>query len=347
MGTTYAQAGVRVAAGDRFATRAKALARSTQRPEVVAGVGGFGGMFRIPPGYRRPLLVTSTDGVGTKLRVALMARRHDTIGIDLVAMNVNDILTLGAEPVVFVDYYVTDRLQPRIATAVLEGIAKGCRLAGCALIGGETAEHPGCFLEGEYDLAGFTVGVVEADEVIDGRRIAPGDLLIGLPSSGLHSNGYSLVRRICFDTAKLSLRSRPPELTDSLADELLRPTRIYVPVVLRLPRARLKGMAHITGGGMPSKLPRILPASCTAHVRLGTWPSPGIFALLQRLGKVSQDEMFRTFNMGIGYVLVVGERDADTVLAALRRQRQHAWVIGEIRRRTRGTRTPVVFEGRH
>jgi phosphoribosylformylglycinamidine cyclo-ligase len=343
MAESYRKAGVSIAAGDRVAAAAKAAARATLRPEVVAGVGGFGALFRIPRGYRRPLLVMSTDGVGTKLRVALMMKCHDTIGIDLVAMNVNDILTLGAEPVAFLDYYVTDKLQPRIAAAVLKGIAHGCRLAGCSLIGGETAEHPGCFMPGEYDLAGFTVGVVEENKVVDGRRIVPGDVIIGLPSSGLHSNGYSMVRHICFAKARLSLRARPAELKVPLGVELLRPTRIYVPIVRALPRGVVKGMAHITGGGITGNLPRILPAGCAAHIQIGSWPVHPIFNLLQRLGKVARDEMFRTFNMGIGFILVVGARQADAVLSALKRQRERAYVIGEVARSRRGTAPEVML----
>ncbi len=344
MPVSYRDAGVSISAGDRVAAAAKAAARATVRPEVVAGVGGFGALFRIPRGYRRPLLVTSTDGVGTKLRVALMMKRHDTIGIDLVAMNVNDILTLGAEPVAFLDYFVTDRLQPDVAAAVLKGIARGCRQAGCSLIGGETAEHPGCFIPGEYDLAGFTVGVVEENEVVDGRRIVPGDVVIGLPSSGLHSNGYSLVRHLCFERARLSVRARPAELTVPLGIELLRPTRIYVPVVRHLPARLIKGMAHITGGGISGNLPRILPKGCMARIRLGSWPIPGIFTLLERVGPVTRDEMFATFNMGIGFILVVAQRNVDAVLTALHRRREPAYRIGEIVRAARGTAGGVVFE---
>jgi phosphoribosylformylglycinamidine cyclo-ligase len=340
---TYHDVGVSIAAGDRAVAAAKAAARTTARPEIVAGVGGFGALFRAPSGYRKPLLVASTDGVGTKLRIALMMKRHHTIGIDLVAMNVNDILTLGAEPLVFLDYYVTDKLQPGIAAAVLKGIARGCRLAGCSLIGGETAEHPGCFMPGEYDLAGFTVGVVEEDAVIDGQTIVPGDAIIGLRSSGLHSNGYSLVRHLCFEKARLSLRARPRELTVPLGEELMRPTRIYVPLVRRLPRRAIKGMAHITGGGITENLPRILPRGCQAHIHLRSWPVPGVFHLLQRLGAVQRDEMFRTFNMGIGFILVVGKRDANAVLALLKRQHERAYLIGEIARAQRGVRERVVF----
>lgn len=344
MAASYRSAGVDIVAADRLVEHVKSAARATLRPEIVTGIGGFGALFRIPRGYRRPLLVASTDGVGTKLRVALMLHRHDTIGVDLVAMSVNDVLTLGAEPVAFLDYYVTDKLQPRVAADVLKGIARGCRQAGCSLIGGETAEHPGCFMPGEYDLAGFVVGVVEQDEVVDGRRIVPGDVIIGLPSSGLHSNGYSLVRHLCFEKARLSLRARPPELKVSLGEELLRPTRIYVPIVQRLPRRAIKGMAHITGGGITGNLPRILPPGRQAVVRLGTWPVPGIFDLLRRLGDVSQHEMFRTFNMGVGFILVVGRRDVTAVLTALKRMRQRAYIIGEIQRAPRGTEPQVVLQ---
>ena len=334
---SYRSAGVDIVAGDRVASAAKAAARATMRPEVLAGVGGFGALCRIPKGYRRPLLVTSTDGVGTKLRIAFMMRRHDTVGIDLVAMSVNDMLTLGAEPLAFLDYYVTEKLETTVAAAVVRGIARGCKLAGCSLIGGETAEHPGCFTPGEYDLAGFALGVVEESQVVDGRRIVPGDVLIGIPSSGLHSNGYSLVRHICFEKARLSLRARFPEIRVPLGEELLRPTRIYTAVVRALPRRAVKGMAHITGGGVFSKLPRIFPAGCAARIQLGSWPVPGIFTLLQRLGNVPRDEMFRTFNMGIGYILVVGPRQVDAVRAALKRRRERAYVIGAIVRAGRGS----------
>ncbi|MBI3783384.1 MAG: phosphoribosylformylglycinamidine cyclo-ligase [Deltaproteobacteria bacterium] len=342
-GASYKRAGVNIEAGDRVAAAAKAAARATIRREVVAGVGGFGALFRLPTGYKKPLLAISTDGVGTKLRVALMAKRHDTIGIDLVAMSVNDVLTLGAEPLAFLDYYVTDRLQPAVATEVLRGIARGCKMAGCSLIGGETAEHPGCFLPGEYDLAGFVVGVVEQDDVIDGRRIAPGDVILGLPSNGLHSNGFSLVRHLCFERGKLSLRARPPELEVTLGEELLRPTRIYVSQVRALPRGIVKGMAHITGGGITGNLPRILPPGCVANVRVGSWPIPGVFRLLQRLGSISDGEMLRTFNMGIGFMMVVAPRDADRVLATLRRKREKVYVVGEVSRRDRRQREAIAF----
>jgi phosphoribosylformylglycinamidine cyclo-ligase len=343
MAESYRKAGVSIAAGDRVVARAKRLARATLRPEVVAGIGGFAALFRIPRGYRRPLLVTSTDGVGTKLRIAFLLNRHDTIGIDLVAMNVNDILTLGAEPVAFLDYLGTGKLRPGVAGAVLKGIAQGCKLAGCSLVGGETAELPSFYAPGEYDLAGFTVGVVEEEEVVDGRSIVPGDVIIGLPSNGLHSNGYSLVRHLCFERARLSLRARLPELKVPLGEELLRPTRIYVGSVRALPRGAVKGMAHITGGGITGNLPRILPKPCAARIELGSWPTPGVFDVLQRLGAVHRDEMFRTFNMGIGFILVVGKHQTDAVLAALKRQRERAYVIGEVTRARRGAANQVIF----
>lgn len=343
MAVSYSKAGVSIVKGDLVTEAAKRASRATRRPEVVAGVGGFGAMFRIPAGYRRPLLVTSTDGVGTKLRVALMMKRHDTIGIDLVAMNVNDILTLGAEPVAFLDYYVTDSIQPKVAADVLTGIAAGCKQAGCALIGGETAEHPGCFLEGEYDLAGFTIGVVEEGQVVDGRGVGPGDVVIGLPSSGLHSNGFSLVRHICFEMAKLPLDAKLPELAVPLGEELLKPTRIYVKAVGKLDRKRIKAMAHITGGGITGNLPRVIPKGCEAVVWPDSWPVPGIFDLLKHLGGVSPAEMLKTFNMGIGYILIVAAKDAENMLATLRRHREKAYVIGEIRKAPRGTAPRVVY----
>lgn len=344
MGVTYRDAGVDIAAGDRVAMVAARLARGTRRPEVVAGVGGFAALVRVPRGYRRPLLVLATDGVGTKLRVALMAGRHETIGIDLVAMNVNDVLTIGAEPLAFLDYYATGRLDPGVAAAVLRGIARGCRLAGCSLVGGETAELPSFYPGGEYDLAGFVLGVVEEQAVVDGRRVRPGDAIIGLRSSGLHSNGYSLARHLCFEVAGLTLDFRPPELRRTLGEELLRPTRIYTRPVRALQPATVKAMAHITGGGIPGNLPRVLPPGCAARIRRDAWEVPGIFRLLARLGGVAEDEMFRTFNMGIGFVLVVAAGDAARVCAQLARHGERAVVIGEIARARRGARARVLFE---
>jgi phosphoribosylformylglycinamidine cyclo-ligase len=336
---TYAAAGVDIDAGERLVRRIAPLARATRRPEILAGVGGFAALARIPSRYRHPLLVTCTDGVGTKLRIAFALDRHDTIGIDLVAMSVNDLLTVGAEPLLFLDYFATGALDVRQGTALVRGIARGCRLAGCSLVGGETAELPSFYKRGEYDVAGFAVGVVERAAVLDGRRVRPGDALIGLPSAGLHSNGYALARSVLLERARLSLDTVPAELRVSLGEELLRPTRIYVRPVREIlattPRA-VRGMAHITGGGLPGNLPRILPAGCRAVVRRGTWRIPPIFTMIERLGRVSRREMDRTFNNGIGFVLVVGRAAADTVVARLRARRLRPAVIGEIVRGDRG-----------
>ncbi|MCX8072196.1 MAG: phosphoribosylformylglycinamidine cyclo-ligase [Candidatus Binatia bacterium] len=342
MAVTYRDAGVDIDKGEQIARVAARVARQTKRPEVVAGVGGFGALFRLPRGYRRPLLVAATDGVGTKLAVAAMAGKHDTIGIDLVAMNVNDILTLGAEPLVFLDYYVTERLEPAVTEQVLRGIARGCRLAGCALVGGETAEHPGCMRPGEYDLAGFVVGVVEEKQVIDGRKIRAGDVVLGLAASGLHSNGFSLVRHVLFERARLDVAAELPELGRPLAEELLEPTRIYVRAVRSLPRASIHGMAHITGGGLVENIPRVLPRGLLVRIRRSSWPVPPIFQLVQRLGEIPDAEMLRTFNMGVGFVLVVSCDAVDSIVGALRRQRVQAWVIGEVVRR-RPAEPAVVF----
>lgn len=315
------------------------LARKTSRPEVLRGIGGFGALFRAPRRYRRPLWVASTDGVGTKLRVALAAARHREVGIDLVAMNVNDVLTLGAEPLVFLDYFATGRLETRVAKEVLAGIAEGCREAGCALVGGEIAELPSFYPGGEYDLAGFVVGVVEEKKVVDGRDVREGDAVIGLASAGLHSNGFSLVRRVLLDKAALPLDARIPELGCRLADELLRPTRIYVPLVRRiLTRFRVKAMAHITGGGLVENVPRVLPEGHGVVFWKGTWPVPPIFDLVARLGPVGEREMYRTFNMGVGFVLVVERKVAPELLGELGRGGEQAWWIGEIRRGPRAAR---------
>lgn len=337
---TYAAAGVDIAAGDRLVRRIRALARSTRRPEIVAGVGGFAALAKLPRGYREPLLVTSTDGVGTKLRVAFALDRHDTVGIDLVAMSVNDLLTIGAEPLLFLDYFATGRLDVERGTALVRGIARGCRLSGCSLVGGETAEMPSFYPDGEYDLAGFAVGVVERSRLIDGRTVRPGDALIALPSSGLHSNGFALARRVLLERAKLPLDRPAPGLRATLGDELLRPTRIYVPVVRellrRMPAGTIRAMAHITGGGLPGNLPRVLPKGCRAAVRRGSWRVPPIFGLIEQLGRVSRVEMDRTFNNGIGFVMVVAASHATRVLTHLRKRRTGARQIGVIIRGTRG-----------
>jgi len=337
---TYADAGVDIDAGDRLVANIGPLARRTRRPEIVAGVGGFAALARLPRGYREPLLVTCTAGVGTKLRIAFTLDRHDTVGVDLVAMSVNDLLTIGAEPLLFLDYFATGRLDVRRGTDLVLGIARGCREAGCSLVGGETAEMPSFYPDGEYDVAGFAVGVVERRRVIDGRSIRPGDALIGLPSNGLHSNGFALARRVLLERAKLRLDRPAPGLRGTLGDELLRPTRIYVRTVRELlaavPKGTVRGMAHITGGGLPGNLPRVLPANCRAVVRRGTWRVPAIFPLIQRLGNVARPEMDRTFNNGIGFVVVVAATQAERVLAHLRRRRTGACHIGFVTRGARG-----------
>ena len=336
---TYAAAGVDIDAGERLVRRIAPLARATRRPEVLAGVGGFAALARLPRRYRDPLLVTCTDGVGTKLRIAFTLDRHDTIGIDLVAMSVNDLLTVGAEPLLFLDYFATGALDVTRGTALVRGIARGCKLAGCSLVGGETAELPSFYGRGEYDVAGFAVGVVERRAVIDGRRIRPGDVLVGLPSVGLHSNGYALARAVLVDRARLRLDAVPPGLRAPLGAELLRPTRIYVRPVLGLlakHRNAVRGMAHVTGGGLPGNVPRVLPHGCRAVVRRGSWRTPPIFSLIERLGRVSRREMDRTFNNGIGFVLVVARNAVERVVEDLRARRVGPVVIGHVVRGTPG-----------
>jgi phosphoribosylformylglycinamidine cyclo-ligase len=302
----YSKAGVNIDAGDELVQNIKPLARSTHRSEVMSGLGGFGGFFALKAGYKDPVLVSGTDGVGTKLLVAQQAGQHDTIGIDLVAMCVNDIVVSGAEPLFFLDYFATGKLQPSEATQVVAGIAAGCRQAGCALIGGETAEMPGMYAPGHYDLAGFTVGIVERDKIIDGSTIEAGDAVIGLPSSGIHSNGYSLVRKVLLQDGGFDLNEDPCDLGHSLKEELLKPTTIYVQQVLALrDQVELRGLAHITGGGIEENLPRVLPEGLGASINTSTWEWPAIFRLLQQTGELSLLDMRRTFNLGIGMILIV------------------------------------------
>ena len=337
-GITYAQAGVSIEAGDALVRRIGPIAKRTQVPGVLAGVGGFSALFDLQSrGYRAPVLVSSTDGVGTKLKIAFQTGIHDTIGIDLVAMGVNDILTQGATPLFFLDYFVCGKLDVKIAEAVVRGIAVGCRQAGCALIGGETAEHPGDFPKGEYDLAGFVVGVLEKKQIIDPAAIVPGDVLIGIPSSGLHSNGYSLARKVLLERGGLKLHRRVPELGRKLADELLEPTRIYARMTRSLfGEFRIKGAAHITGGGITGNLPRVLPQGRHATIERASWPVPPIFGLIQKIGTVAQREMDATFNMGLGVIVVVAKKDADRVVSALKRWRERSYIIGEIRQGSKG-----------
>ncbi|HEX5864270.1 MAG TPA: phosphoribosylformylglycinamidine cyclo-ligase [Casimicrobiaceae bacterium] len=332
---SYRGAGVDIDAGEALVEAIKPFAKRTLRPEVVAGIGGFGALVELPKRYREPLLVAGTDGVGTKLKLAFALGRHDTIGIDLVAMSVNDILVQGAEPLFFLDYYVCERLDVAVASDVIKGIAAGCELAGCALIGGETAEHPNAFVAGEYDLAGFAVGVVEKSRAIDGRRIAEGDALIGLSSSGPHSNGFSLIRKI-LEVSRADLARPVPGVTGTrtLGDALLEPTRIYAkPVLSLLAEIEVKGMAHITGGGLTENTHRMFPDDLAARIDASRWPRPPIFDWLQREGNVATDEMHRVFNCGIGLILVVAPGDTEAALARLTANGESARVIGSVVRR--------------
>jgi phosphoribosylformylglycinamidine cyclo-ligase len=329
---TYREAGVNVDEGDRLVELIKPVAARTHGPEVLGGLGGFGGLFALQPGrFKAPVLVAGTDGVGTKLKLAFGSGRHATVGIDLVAMSVNDVCVSGAEPLFFLDYYATSRLRAEEAAEVIRGVAEGCRIAGCALLGGETAELPGFYQPGEYDLAGFAVGIVERSEIIDGRRVEIGDCIVGLESSGLHSNGFSLTRRI-LDQAGRSLDQPVPELNGSpLLDVLLEPTRIYCRAVQTLKEAvDVRALAHITGSGLPGNLPRVLPDGTRAVLHRAAWARPAIFGLLQAWGSVSEAEMARTFNLGIGMCAVVPREDVATALDRLARLGQGAHLIGTI-----------------
>ncbi len=330
--TTYREAGVDIDAGDEFVDRIKPVVRSTFRPEVLTDLGGFGGLFGLQAGkYKEPVLVSGTDGVGTKLKIAFMMDKHDSVGIDLVAMCVNDIVVSGAEPLFFLDYFATGKLSVSKAQEVVAGIAEGCRQAGCALIGGETAEMPSFYPDGEYDLAGFSVGVVDRSKIIDGRNIAPGDVVLGLASSGLHSNGYSLARRVLFDQAKLTADSRLSELDRSIGEVLLTPTRIYAKQILALrEQFPIKGIAHITGGGITENLPRVFPKGVRARITRTAWPVPPIFDVIGRLGQVDRDEMYRVFNMGVGLILVVSPDSVAGVLDRAALLGDQGWPIGEI-----------------
>jgi phosphoribosylformylglycinamidine cyclo-ligase len=327
---TYAGSGVDVEAGRRAVDLIRKSVASTMRSEVVSDLGGFGGLFAFDPGkYRQPLLVSSTDGVGTKLLIAQALNRHDSIGIDLVAMSVDDVVAQGAEPLFFLDYLLIEHLDPALVDEIVAGIAEGCRTAGCALIGGEMAEHPGHLSPGSYDLAGFCVGVVDRDKVVTGASIAPGDAVIGMASSGLHSNGYSLARRVLLADGDEALASRPAGLEGTLGEELLRATVIYSPAVLALlAEVDVKGLSHVTGGGIPENLDRILPPGVGAEVDAGAWPRPPIFGLIAAEGPVEEAEMFRTFNMGIGMIAVVAPADVPATLDVLEREGHRAFVIG-------------------
>lgn len=330
--SSYKASGVDIRKADQFISQIKPLAKATYRPEVLAGLGGFGALFHIDfHKYKDPVIVSSTDGVGTKLKIAFMAHRHDTVGIDLVAMSVNDILTMGAEPLFFLDYFATANLELSVATEVLKGIAEGCKISHCSLIGGETAEMPSFYHTGEYDLAGFAVGIVERNKIVDGAAIKLGHKLIGLASSGLHSNGFSLVRKIIFEQLKLKIQATVKELGGKVSDVLLEPTTIYVPLILSLlKRFSIHGMVHITGGGLTENIPRVIPKGLAVQIKKGSWSIPPIFRFLQSKGKISEKEMFRTFNCGVGYILIVPEKEAQDLVHTLTNLKQKATIIGEV-----------------
>jgi phosphoribosylformylglycinamidine cyclo-ligase len=335
---TYKKAGVNIDEGERFVRIITPLVRKTFRREVMSDIGSFGAFFKLDiRKYKEPLLVSGTDGVGTKLKIAFMTGRHDTVGIDLVAMCVNDILTSGAEPLFFLDYFATGRLKTGKAAEVIKGIVKGCREAGCALVGGETAEMPGFYGDGEYDLSGFAVGVVDRGKAIDGSGIRAGDALIGLASSGLHSNGYSLARKVFFEHKNVKVGKNLPGVGTTLGEELLKPTRIYVKAFKAIEgKVRVKGMAHITGGGIPENLPRIFPNGVGAQIFRGSWPVHPIFGLIKKYGAVPDEDMRRTFNMGIGFIVVVSGKEKDKTVTILRRKGFPSYVIGEVHKGING-----------
>jgi phosphoribosylformylglycinamidine cyclo-ligase len=340
----YARAGVDIDLGNRVKSTLPQLLRATHRREVLGKVGGFGGLFALDTcKYKEPVLVSSVDGVGTKLKLAFVMGRHDTIGQDLVNHCVNDIAVLGAEPLFFLDYIGTGKLEPKVFTQIIAGFAKACSENGCALIGGETAQMPGFYQAGEYDVSGTIVGVVEKSKMLDGKTIRPGDVVIGLASSGLHTNGYSLARQIFFEKMKLKPASRVPELRNSIGSELLKVHISYAPLVQKLLRKfnsgggagvrrsnAIKGIAHITGGGFVDNIPRVLPRNCNVIIRKGTWEMPAIFQLIQKRGGVPEPELYQVFNMGIGMTIIVSADRADAVLKFVRSQSHRAWLIGEV-----------------
>jgi len=334
---TYKRSGVDIEAGDEVVRRIIPLAQKTVRPEVLGGIGAFAGFFCLPAAYREPVLVASADGVGTKLKVAAMCDRHDTVGIDLVAMGVNDLVVHGASPLFFLDYLAVPVLVPAQVEAIVRGIVEGCQQAGASLLGGETAELPGVYAPGEYDLAGFALGVVERDGIVDGSAVKPGDRILGLASSGLHSNGYSLARKVIFERLGRGVTDPLPGAGRSIGDELLVPTRIYVrPVLDLLSVLRVAAMAHITGGGITGNLPRVLPEGCRAVIERGTWPVPAVFELIQAGGPVAEPEMYRTFNMGLGFLLIVAPEQVVEAKRRLEANDERVFEVGEVRLGARG-----------
>jgi len=332
MSITYKKAGVDIDEADKFVKMISPMVKTTFRKEVLTDIGLFAGLFKLDiKKYKEPVLVSGTDGVGTKLKIAFQADKHDTVGIDLVAMCVNDILTVGAEPLFFLDYFAIGKLDAERASQVIKGIVEGCRQAGCALIGGETAEMPGFYKKNEYDLSGFAVGVVNKNEIINGAEIKEGDAVIGVASSGLHSNGFSLVRKVLFDIRKMKIDQYVSELGCSIAEELLKPTKIYVNAFFALKgKVKIKGMAHITGGGIPGNLPRIFQKNISAKINKNSWDIPPIFKFIEKIGKIDKKEMYKVFNMGIGYIFIVDKSDVDKTLKTLSKNGYKSYIIGEI-----------------
>jgi phosphoribosylformylglycinamidine cyclo-ligase len=343
MKNSYKDAGVDIDLANSFVEKIKPLIKTASRREVMSSIGGFGGLFHLDTGkIKDPVLVSSTDGVGTKLKIAQMMNKHDTIGIDLVAMSVNDVVVQGAEPLFFLDYIATGKIQLDASVQIVSGIVRGCQDAGCALIGGETAEMPGSYPEGEYDLAGFCVGVVEADKIIDGSDIRVGDRIIGIASSGLHSNGFSLARRVLFEEGKLHPDDRLEGFDQSIGLELLKPTRIYVKAVLNIIKNfGIRGIVHITGGGFLDNIPRIVPGPCRAVVRKGSWPVLPLFELIAKMGGIDEIEMLRVFNMGIGMILIAADKDCPEIMERLEKLGEISYLIGVIEKRENDQPTVV------
>jgi phosphoribosylformylglycinamidine cyclo-ligase len=333
--STYKDAGVDIDTANEFVERIKASIKTTARKEVISGIGGFGGLFHLNSSdLKNPILVSSTDGVGTKLRVAQLLDKHDTIGIDLVAMSVNDVVVQGAEPLFFLDYLATGKIELEKSVKIIEGITEGCRQTGCALLGGETAEMPGFYKPGEYDLAGFCVGVVDSEKLINGSTISVNDRIIGLPSSGLHSNGFSLARKVLLEKGNLNVNDKVAGLEKTIGMEMLEPTKIYVKPLLKLfKNFNIKGLVHITGGGFYDNIPRIIPQSCRAVIKKGSWPVLPVFDVIKEIGNVDEKEMFRVFNMGIGMMLIVAEKECPAVLEHLELHGEKAYQIGFIEKK--------------
>ncbi|MRR17905.1 MAG: phosphoribosylformylglycinamidine cyclo-ligase [Deltaproteobacteria bacterium] len=333
--STYKDAGVNIDVANDFVERIKPLIKTTARKELISGIGGFGGLFRFDTAkMKNPVLVSSTDGVGTKLRIAQLMDKHDTIGIDLVAMSVNDVIVQGAEPLFFLDYLATGKIELEKSVQIVDGIVQGCKQAGCTLLGGETAEMPGFYQEGDYDLAGFCVGVVEQEKLIDGSMISINDRVIGLAASGLHSNGFSLARQVLLEKGRLSMNDSVPELSRSIGLELLEPTRIYVKSLLNIFKSfNIKGLVHITGGGFYDNIPRIIPDVCRCVISRNSWKIPPIFSLIQNMGHVEEKEMFRVFNMGIGMMMIVSEKESQEILDRLKVLGETAYMIGVVEKK--------------